>query len=597
MKRSVYANPHDYVLCPILALALLVFCTDHFETDVDSTSPLVMGRRSGELRFSEWLTATLRGNDADIENACGLMAREFGTHSLRKGVATYLTGILGGPTTLALFQRAGWSTGVQQRYLFEGGQDQQAGRCASMLPNNTEKFAALPPHFPLDEPLFPAGVTWGSFVRHYEQLPASFRSTLPFLLASLCHHAPALHANLPADHPLFTAPVFTSGLVKTLAPRVLLGNYQCPVTGLAATGVPPMVEILRNIQQSHESLLASQNRHAEDMVRMLEATTAETARTQQLITNVTTLVRDVGAQVADLPRAVIHELAEENALNTTRPLTREEMANVMRSSLNTALGGVQAQLSELAAALAAPRNGPVVAVGTAAAAPAPPALAPTAAAAPVNNEWYLTFQHSGRLAVSVPEHFKLQSGLEMGRAWMLWHLGDRTQRIRPYRMFNPRVDMQGPNKALYSKLSFVMSLLPELPADAVVAGTEFLDPAVNTLVEDRVAELLAEVYPNGAPRRGKCNSYVTFYDRIKAARANAGANAGPDVGVGATAAATPTARTARTAGAARAAGARAARAAEAVAGFRASRAETHAAARTLVAVAAGGHGGGDSDSE
>ena len=103
MKRSVYANPFDYVVCPILALALLVFSTDYFETDVESTSPLVMGRRAGEQRFSEWLTATLRGNTAEIETTCGLLAREFGTHSLRKGVATFLTGILGGPTTLALF--------------------------------------------------------------------------------------------------------------------------------------------------------------------------------------------------------------------------------------------------------------------------------------------------------------------------------------------------------------------------------------------------------------------------------------------------------------------------------------------------------------
>jgi hypothetical protein len=90
-------------------------------------SPLVLGHRSAEQRFSEWMAATLRAYGDDIEIAGGLSADEYGTHSLRKGVATFLTGLLGGPSTLALFQRTGWSTGVQQRYLFEGGQDQYAG--------------------------------------------------------------------------------------------------------------------------------------------------------------------------------------------------------------------------------------------------------------------------------------------------------------------------------------------------------------------------------------------------------------------------------------------------------------------------------------
>ena len=72
MKRSVYVNPHDYLVCPILALAMVVYSTQDFDSDVDSMSPLVLGHRSAEQRFSEWMAATLRAYGEDIEIAGGL---------------------------------------------------------------------------------------------------------------------------------------------------------------------------------------------------------------------------------------------------------------------------------------------------------------------------------------------------------------------------------------------------------------------------------------------------------------------------------------------------------------------------------------------
>ena len=57
--------------------------------------------------------------------------------------------ISGGPTTISIYLRAGWSLGpVQSRYTLEGeGGDQVCGRAATGLPVTDVSFANLPPHF------------------------------------------------------------------------------------------------------------------------------------------------------------------------------------------------------------------------------------------------------------------------------------------------------------------------------------------------------------------------------------------------------------------------------------------------------------------
>ena len=74
---------------------------------------------------------------------------DLGTHSIRKGVSTFLSGIPGGPTAISIYLRAGWSLGnVQNRYILDGGGgDQLCGRAATGLDINDVSFASLPPHF------------------------------------------------------------------------------------------------------------------------------------------------------------------------------------------------------------------------------------------------------------------------------------------------------------------------------------------------------------------------------------------------------------------------------------------------------------------
>ena len=113
---------------------------------------------------------------------------DVGTHSFRKGVATFCSGFIGGPSVIAIFLRAGWSLGqVQDRYIqFCEGGDQLAGRIAAGLNYNTgADFAVLPPHFS-GHALTPE--EWLIILPYYESYPVNFQAVLPFLLASLVYH-------------------------------------------------------------------------------------------------------------------------------------------------------------------------------------------------------------------------------------------------------------------------------------------------------------------------------------------------------------------------------------------------------------------------
>ena len=65
--------------------------------------------------------------------AMGMSITDIGTHSCRKGAATAISNCPGGPQSVSIWLRAGWSLGsVQDRYIFAGsGGDQFVGRAAA----------------------------------------------------------------------------------------------------------------------------------------------------------------------------------------------------------------------------------------------------------------------------------------------------------------------------------------------------------------------------------------------------------------------------------------------------------------------------------
>lgn len=167
---------------------------------------------------------------------------------------------MGGPGAASIHVRAGWSLGgVQDRYIFsDPGSDQFVGRCLNAFSLSSTSFATLPPHFAPDQNLFDGDqeAGWRSILPGYVELPMCFKSALRFLLASLVFHQDWLRAKFTHQHPLFQSPVFTSGHVARLKPSVLIGEFEHPVSGLVATGVPPSISQLRAICELKADVVA-----------------------------------------------------------------------------------------------------------------------------------------------------------------------------------------------------------------------------------------------------------------------------------------------------------------------------------------------------
>lgn len=187
-----------------------------------------------------------------------------GAHSFRKGIASFLGGILGGPPTMSIYMRADWSIGLQDRYFWsDAGQDCFVGRCAAGLNFNSTEFGSLPPHFAPGLNVFNgSNHSWSSILPCYEHLPASFGNVLPFLLASLCCHRKFLDETLHQMHPLRSSPVWTCGILEHVSPHIQAGVFENKATGMVATGIPPHVLQLRElaaIQQELRELKSSMN--------------------------------------------------------------------------------------------------------------------------------------------------------------------------------------------------------------------------------------------------------------------------------------------------------------------------------------------------
>lgn len=140
--KHVFANPYNPAMCPILALAIHMFSFSFKPTGDDQTKIFV---KKPYDTFTKWFAEALK----TLDNLA-FDEEDFGTHSFRKGVATFCAGFLGGPSIIAIFLRAGWSLGeVQDRYIgFTEGGDQLCGRVAAGLDISAgAAFAVLPPAF------------------------------------------------------------------------------------------------------------------------------------------------------------------------------------------------------------------------------------------------------------------------------------------------------------------------------------------------------------------------------------------------------------------------------------------------------------------
>ena len=316
LPKHVYANIAEPSVCPILSFAVYIF-TRGYERD---GSKMMIFAGDAESRFSKWL-GNLCSLHKDVLLNQGVEISMIGTHSFRKGIASFLSGTPGGPTAIAIYLRAGWSLGpVQSRYILEGeGGDQVCGRAASGLPLTDVSFANLPPHFLHSSGDCLSSAEWEEVLPGYSNFyPPNFREVIPYLLASLVYHQPYLAAlkTTNSRHPLFLQRVWTSGILVRLKALVGAGCNRNPISKLSATGVPPHLVLANSIVDL---------RHDIGIFR-----------------------EEIIAKLEQLPQALKHTMLENFQIEGTVPITRHEMQDMMKSSIDDLKSTIEASLLTLA---------------------------------------------------------------------------------------------------------------------------------------------------------------------------------------------------------------------------------------------------------
>ena len=111
--KHVYANPLNPAICLILSMALLIFGG---EWQRSGAKRMLFRGTATVGRFSKWLKGIMTSNGTSMVSL-GIIAFDIGTHSFRKGVATFVAG----SSAISIFLRAGWSLGVvTSLYIFTG---------------------------------------------------------------------------------------------------------------------------------------------------------------------------------------------------------------------------------------------------------------------------------------------------------------------------------------------------------------------------------------------------------------------------------------------------------------------------------------------
>ena len=302
LPKHVYANIAEPYVCPILSFAVYIF-TRGYERE---GSKMTIFAGDAESRFSKWLGKLCQANKELLLNQ-GVEISMIGTHSFRKGIASFLSGTPGGPTAISIYLRAGWSLGpVQSRYILEGeGGDQVCGRAASGLPLTEASFANLPPHFLNSAGDCLSSDEWEDILPGYSTFyPPNFREVVPFLLASLIYHQQYLAAlqTTNSRHPLFLQRVWTSGILVRLKDMVGAGCNRNPISKLTATGVPPHLILANSIVD--------------------------------LKLDIGIMREEIISKLEQLPEALKHSMLENFQIEGTVPITRHEMQDMMKSSID-----------------------------------------------------------------------------------------------------------------------------------------------------------------------------------------------------------------------------------------------------------------------
>ena len=486
--KHVYANPLRPEICPVLALAVLIICRHRLCAAASNANQRLYTEDSMQ-RFGQILTNLLNDYSLipeDVNLGAGRRS-DLGTHSNRKGAATYLCSLSVCLSAVNIFLRAGWSVGaVQDRYIFAGpGGDQVVGRAAAGLPINNRDFAILPPHFT------PAGmdilrkIGFCNCIEGFGLFPCSFQRVVPYLIASIVYHEKFMRENLNPGHPLwnqrlFASPVTVDGVLYPNACKALEGHAVCgwdrdDSVNMQATGIPSHILLSNEISE---------------LKRQMKSGIEEVLQEVRLLRNaVSALPEELHSK---LPLALRKELLEHFQVDGVTPLTYSDIARLLDERDDR----IVARIDEFArlqgnscSANERPQEVEEFVEG-------------------VSGGIFQKFQWGGRLECFVPEGFTFPSKCDVKTMWNLWYFGNSGLKVHPYRKMEPYIahDLDKHGRVRYSKAKRVMRMIEaEIVKQNLVAGGvegigSLSHEAADLVFAHAFGEVAKEFYPNGECR-------------------------------------------------------------------------------------------------
>jgi len=234
----------------------------------------------------------------------GFEPADLGTHSTRKGVATFVSaGCTVGPPVASICIRAGWSMGgVRDKYMkYEAAGDQFVGRCASCLDLLSKEFAISPPYWDFSRSYKAEELVLKQelekFLKdrllNYSKIHPKTLELVRTILASVFFHYDFLKENLSPMHAFRASSIFRNipDTLKACA-KVAFPWTKSSYTPML-TGVPPHTMIIAELESLKMSISESRRSLKQDLRDvMLELEPARSTETQTMI-----LLQDVAEKV------------------------------------------------------------------------------------------------------------------------------------------------------------------------------------------------------------------------------------------------------------------------------------------------------------
>jgi hypothetical protein len=455
--KHIYANPFEPEKCPILALAVLIFCCPN--RTAHGRQQLFYGTNSKD-RFNHLLRQLLNSLTEDELQMLGCPPNDIGGHSLRKGSCTFCLGQVNGPTPVTVYLRMGQSLGqLKDRYVHAAeGADQLCGRMVAGLPFNSEEFGVLPPHFTHEMLHQMNSEFWRSTVPGYENYPKGMQSVLPFLMASLIYHERFLRDNLSPLHPVFLSRTFTQNVfLDTMRTNVRLGIGKCEYTQLKSTGIPPHLAIAAQIS----SMRKETDDLRTEMQRMKDQLVAQMPQT--------------------IASMVSNEIRENFSIDGVAPITIRDIDSRMeslREHLTDQIGRITGHQS----------HNQLSATNT-----------------QIETQWKTWNWGDGLICHFVPRNWNFPDHITTKHMWDLWFFGDHCTGIRPFRLLNKRVELRPQDYMKHTRAKQVMehcvSLAKELE---LIEPTTYIGDLVlarsDSVFETVYNELLKRLYGDNGRR-------------------------------------------------------------------------------------------------